>query len=160
LKARRVHITCSFAFDDPFSASKKEPAQPVVQTRFHLTIVERTPERVVAILKEMIARAQAAPQQDLPAARIGRTLWTRRCRPLLIQLTHIGAVERRAAAVAALPLVPTRSTLDASIVASRIPLLPFAWRRPERSEQSPVLAVCAMLLQACAERSLLLRTLF
>jgi len=115
-------VTCSFAFEEPPTASQNAPAGPVVRSQFPLTIVDRTPDRVVAIMEEMAAQAQAAPQQDLPAileriARFGRE----DAAPPLIRLAHTGASERRAAAIAVMPLVPAPAVVDAAIAALQDP---------------------------------------
>lgn len=99
-------VTCTFAFDEPFAAPKQEPAKPVVISSFQFTILERTPERVAQVLDGLVTRAKSVAAKDLPAA-IGlvASFGHEDAVPRLIQLTRTGAVEARAAALAALPLV-------------------------------------------------------
>jgi hypothetical protein len=104
-------VNCRFAFDERWS--QKETTNPVVNSIFTLTILERTPERVSKALDELVAKAQSVQGHDLDetlalAARFGRDDAV----PRLAQLAESGAVERRAAALGALSMIPTDDSLD------------------------------------------------
>jgi HEAT repeat protein len=104
-------VSCSFAFDEPWV--KKEQTNPVVNTTFKLTILERTPERVAKVIDELVAKAQAIHGQDLSGtltliAHFGRDAAV----PRLARLAESGSVELRAAALGALSLIPTDASLD------------------------------------------------
>ena len=104
-------VSCSFAFDERWV--KNEQTNPVVNSTFTLTILERTPERVAKVLDKLVEKAQAAHGQDL-----GKTLalitsfGKDDAVPLLAQLVEKGSVELRVAAVGALSLIPTDASLD------------------------------------------------
>jgi len=110
-------VSCNFAFDES-DVVKKGPAKPVVESRFHLTILERTPERVARVLDELVARAQSAEGGDLAAAlalvaRFGQDDAV----PRLVRLAERGPVPRRAAALGTLAQVPTDTALNAALTA-------------------------------------------
>jgi hypothetical protein len=104
-------VSCSFAFDERWV--QKGQTNPVVNSTFKLTILERTPERVAKVLDELVAKAQATHGQDL-----GETLTLIAsfgkddAVPRLAQLAENGSVELRAAAIGALSLIPTDASLD------------------------------------------------
>ena len=86
-------VRCSFAFDEP-DAVKKGPAKPVVQSRFHLTILERTPERVAKSSTNWSpgpGRRRAGT--SLPPSP-GRPLRTGDAVPRLVRLAERGPVPR------------------------------------------------------------------
>jgi hypothetical protein len=104
-------VNCSFAFDEHLS--QKETANSVVHSTFTLTILERTSERVSKVLDELAAKAQSVQGHDLDEtlaliARFGRDDAV----PRLAQLAESGTVERRAAALGALSMIPTDASLD------------------------------------------------
>jgi hypothetical protein len=107
-------VSCSFAFYE--SGVKKDQTNPVVNTTFTLTILERTPERVSRVLDELVAKAQATHGQDL-----GETLaliasfGKEDALPRLAQLAKNGSLELRAAAIGALPLIPTDASVDVAL---------------------------------------------
>jgi hypothetical protein len=111
-------VTCSFAFDEPYMA-KKEPAKPVVNSSFHIAILERTPERVAQILDELVTKAESASEANKENLAGAMTLIAQFGQedavPRLVQLAHKGSVPRRAAAFAALALVPSDVSLDAAL---------------------------------------------
>lgn len=104
-------VSCNFAFDERFG--KKESTNPVVNSAFTFSILERTPERVAKVLDELVAKAQATHGQDLSEtlaliASFGKDDAVSR----LAQLAENGPVELRAAAIGALSLIPTDVSLD------------------------------------------------
>jgi HEAT repeat protein len=108
-------VSCRFAFDEP-GVVKKGLAKPVVESLFHLTILERTPERVAYVLDELVAKAQSAKDRDLAAvlaliARFGQNDAVGR----LVRLAEKGPVSQRAAALATLGQVPTDASLKATV---------------------------------------------
>jgi hypothetical protein len=107
-------VTCSFAFDEHWR--QKEMTNPVVNSTFPLTILERTPERVAQVLDELVAKAQTVHGNDLGApmaliARFGKDDAV----PRLDQLARSGSVELRTAAIGALPLIPTDASLKIAL---------------------------------------------
>lgn len=113
-------INCSFAFDERWS--QKEATNPVVNSTFTLTILERSPERVSKVLDELVAKAQSVQGHDLDEtlaliARFGRDEAVLR----LAQMAESGAVERRAAALGALSMIPTDASLDIVLASLKDP---------------------------------------
>jgi len=104
-------VSCSFAFDERWV--KKDQTNPVVNSTFKLTILERTPERVAKVLDELVAKARATHGQNL-----GETLTLIAsfgkddAVPRLAQFVENGSVELRVAAIGALSLIPTDASLD------------------------------------------------
>jgi HEAT repeat protein len=108
-------VKCRFAFDEDDNV-KKGQAKPVVESRFRLTILERTPQRVAEVLDELVAKAQSAEERDLGAAlgliaRFGQE----EAVPRLVQLAGRGPVARRAAALTRLGLVPSDTSINAAV---------------------------------------------
>jgi hypothetical protein len=104
-------VNCRFAFDERWS--QKETTNPVVNSIFTLTILERTPERVSKVLDELVVIAQSVQGQDLDEtlaliARFGRDDAV----PRLAQLAKSGTMDRRSGALGALSLIPTDDSLD------------------------------------------------
>ena len=104
-------VNCNFAFDEGWG--KKDQTNPVVNSTFTLTILERTPERVAKVLDELVSKAQAIHGQNLGEtlaliARFGKDDAV----PRLVQLTKNGSLELRATAIGALSMVPTDASLD------------------------------------------------
>jgi HEAT repeat protein len=104
-------VNCSFAFDE--SWGEKDQTNPVVNSTFTLTILERTPERVAKVLDELVAKVQATHGQSL-----GETLsliasfGKDDAVPRLAHLAESGSVELRAGAIGALSMIPTDASLD------------------------------------------------
>lgn len=104
-------VSCSFAFDERWHT--KEHTNPVVNSTFTLTILERTPERVAKVLDELVEKAKISRGQDLGdtltlIAHFGKNDAISR----LAQLTENGSVELRSAALGAFSLIPTDASLD------------------------------------------------
>jgi len=104
-------VSCSFAFDEQWHT--KEHTNPVVNSTFTLTILERTPERVAKVLDELVEKAKISRGQDLGdtltlIAHFGKNDAVSR----LAQLTENGSVELRSAALGAFSLIPTDASLD------------------------------------------------
>ena len=95
---------------------------PIVNSTFKLTIVERTPERVSKVLDELVAKTQATHGHDLDdtvalIAHFGKD----DALPRLAPLAGNGPVELRAAAICALPLIPTDASLDVVLASLKDP---------------------------------------
>jgi hypothetical protein len=113
-------VHCAFAFFDrrwlpPQRTSlgfPKEAPGLLVHSTFKLKILKRTPRRVAKVLDELGAKVTALQGQDLRGtlallARFGQDDAV----PRLAQLAAKGPVERRAAALGALSILPTDASL-------------------------------------------------
>ena len=107
-------ISCSFAFDENWRGNSQ--TNPVVSTTFKLTILQRTPERVSKVLDELVAKASNQHGNDLndTLALIAR-FGTNDALPRLKQLTKIGLIEFRVAAIGVLPLIPTDASMKIAL---------------------------------------------
>ena len=105
-------IECRFAFDERWTA-KKDQTNPVVSAAFKLWILERTPERVLQVLDELVAKAQASRGKELAdilglAAHFGG----KDAVPPLGQIAAQGTTELRVASLGALSLIPADESLE------------------------------------------------
>jgi HEAT repeat protein len=110
-------VSCRFAFDEP-GVVRKGPAIPVVETRFQLTILERTPGRVARVLDGLVARAQSGKESDVAAvfasiARFGQNDAV----PRLVRLAEKGPISQRTAALATLGQLPTDASFNFAVTA-------------------------------------------
>ena len=104
-------VNCNFAFDEGWG--KKDQPNPVVNSAFTLTILERTPERVAKVLDELVAKAQATHGQSLGETHsLIASFGKDDAVPRLAQLAESGSVELRAGAIGALSMIPTDASLD------------------------------------------------
>jgi HEAT repeat protein len=99
-------VHCSFPLDERWT--RTETTNPVVDSIFTMTILERTPERVATVLDELVGQVQAIHGQDLHKllalmAHFGKDDAVSR----LGRLAEHGPVESRAAALGALSMIPT-----------------------------------------------------
>ena len=104
-------VSCSFAFDEQWG--QKESTNPVVNSTFTLTILERTPERVAKVLDELVAKAQAIQGHDRDdILTLIVSFGKDDALPRLAKLAQNGPADLRAAAIGALSLIPTDASLD------------------------------------------------
>ncbi len=113
-KAGFYIVNCSFAFAE--SAHQERQTNPVVNTTFKLTILERTSERVAIVLDELTAKVRTLGGEALGEtlalmARFGKEDAV----PRLVALATNGPSEVRAAAIGVLPLVPTDASLEVAV---------------------------------------------
>ena len=108
-KPGRYTVACGFALGGDGTAQTRQ-SKPVVRSRFQLTILARTPERVAKVLDELVAKARSAPERDIgeAMARIAR-FGLDNAAPRLIALARQGPLPQRVAAYGALPLAPTEA---------------------------------------------------
>lgn len=94
----------------------------IIRSRFPFSILERTPERVAAVLDELQASMMEASESDLPGAfeamaRFGQSDAVSR----LAAFAKAGANPRRIAALGALPLAPGDAALQVALQATSDP---------------------------------------
>ncbi len=111
-KPGEYSVKCSFAFDSRWTA-KKDQTNPVVSASFQLSILERTPERVLQVLDELVAKVQASRGKELAeilglVARFGGEDAV----PPLGQFATHGTTEQRVASLGALSLIPADESLE------------------------------------------------
>jgi len=113
-------VSCCLALDE--HRGKEESPKPVVTSAFKLIILDRTPERVADVLKELIAKAQSAHGQELreTLALIAR-FGNEDAVPRLAQLAEKGENELRVSAIGALSAIPTDASLDVVLASLKDP---------------------------------------
>lgn len=110
----RYTVTCSFAFDEPYTNT--DTPRPVIKSTFPLTILERTPERVSAVLDELQLRVDRTPPEALPAAMASIATFGRTdALPRLGAYLESGSLPHQTAAFSALPLVPGETSLRMAV---------------------------------------------
>ena len=110
-------MTCSFAFDEPYTKTDGPP-RPVIKSSFPFTILERTPERVSAVLDDLQARVKATPVEKLPEVMTDIAQFGGNdALPRLTAYIDSESLPHQTAACSVLPLVPGKAALDVAIAA-------------------------------------------
>lgn len=108
----KYSVSCRYALDEPHT-NKEGPKKPVIESSFRFTILERTPERVAAVLDELQATIADTEDRQLndimtSIARFGRDDAV----PRLEHYAKFGTAPQRTAAVSALPIIDTEVALN------------------------------------------------
>jgi hypothetical protein len=107
-------VNCSFKFGKSWKGP--EETNFIAEGNFQLTILERTPERVARVLDELIEKAKVSHGQNLKdTLALAATFGKDDAVPRLVQLARDGPEELRVAAIGALPLVPTETSLNTAL---------------------------------------------
>lgn len=116
-------IDCSFALSEPY-ARQSNAALPVVKTSFSLSLLERTPQEVARVLDEHAAKVESAGtnRAELTDALDRMAVFGQDdAVPRLARFAENGPVARRAAALSALSLVASESSIRVTARALRDP---------------------------------------